>query len=61
MHTYFAIALDRRGRTIGSVGPYFTRGDAEAAIRAAHPAAYSYSVGYGSDGPYFDIRNTRNA
>jgi hypothetical protein len=64
--TYYAIALDRAGRTFGRVGPIKAETDQKSAalaletIRAAYPRARSYSVGYGIDAPNFDIRNERN-
>jgi len=57
--TFWAYANDRRGRLIESVGPFASRELAAAAIRAAAPTAYSYSVGYGTNGAHFDIRNER--
>lgn len=59
-YLYWGIALDRKGRETGRVGPFLSREHAAKEIRSAHPAAHSYSVGYGNDGPNLDIRNERN-
>ena len=57
--TYWAHALNRRGRTIGKVGPFASREAALAEIRFMYPQARGYTVGYGTDDLYFDIRHER--
>jgi hypothetical protein len=57
---YWAHALDRKGRTIGQIGPVESRDKAREAIRTAYPLSHSFSVGYGAQGCHLDIRNERN-
>jgi hypothetical protein len=67
MTRYWAHALDRKGRTIGKVGPVMIernetigRETVRNAIKVAFPQAHSYSIGRGELGLHFDIRNERN-
>lgn len=52
---YFAHAYIRR--ELGKVGPFGSRDEALAAIRAAFPNARYYTAGYGVDCAVFDIRS----
>jgi len=49
----------RTGKPKSLLGPFETRDEAIAAVFASDPKAKEATSGYGSEGPWFDIRWTK--